>query len=316
MSTPVSYKQVRELSGVFSATFGFIKRNFGTLYGSIYLFAGPFLLISSTISTVALKSFNALYAFRTYDSFSTSGMAFIFVVMALVMLIGGSVYQVIINKNIIDNENLPPGEKLSIRLIMSDFFKTYWPVLGNLLLFGLASLFILVFLGFLIAGIFTLFFGISTFFGVILIILFMGALFIFIPILCYVPMAATFVCQRDKINIFSAISKVFSYMKQNFWNTWAVSFLALITYTMLAGIVQLPVLIMNLIETFTRVKSNNGYTMAAQSPSDTVVILTVICSLLTFGVACIYHLMCIYQYGSLEEKREGTSVLEKISNIE
>jgi len=174
----------------------------------------------------------------------------------------------------------------------------------------------LVFLGFLIAGIFTLFFGISTFFGVILIILFMGALFIFIPILCYVPMAAIFVCQRDKINIFSAIAKVFSYMKQNFWNTWAVSFLALITYTMLAGIVQLPVLIMNLIETFTRVRSNNGYTMAAQSPSDTVVILTVICSLLTFGVACIYHLMCIYQYGSLEEKREGTSVLEKISNIE
>lgn len=316
MKDDLSFKKVRDLSGIFSVTFKFLKTNFKAFYGSIFLVAGPFLLIYSTVLIVALGLGNSYINFRNFRSIDIGEILGIYGTMTALMLIGLSIYHVIVNKNIIEQQNVLPDEKLTVRKVMSNFFASYWPVLGNMLLFALVSLLILVFIGFLFAGIFYLFFNIGNIFGVLMMLMLMGALFVFMPVLSYIPVAAFFVCQRDGLGIFTAISKVFKYMKGNFWNTWIVSFIALLTNSILSAIIRLPAMIMNFIDTLTRSSTLDNYTMISSSPSTATTIVTIISTLLSFGVLCIYHLMCIYHYGNLEESKEGSAMLDKINAID
>jgi hypothetical protein len=310
MEQHISFRKVRDLSGVFSATFAFIKQNFKAVFISLLLFAGPFILIYSTIASVAFGSIFNFSQIKTINPGLFVNFFVAYVLAVVIMLIGISVYNVILMKSVIDNEN--KEERLTIKSILNGFFDQYWRSFGNLLLLTITTIVFLILLAFFMIAVFTLFFGASTLLGIFLTILLFCASIIYLPILSYIPLAALFVCQRDKIGIFQAIAKVMRYLKSNFWNTWVVSFIAMLTYSSMSMIAQLPVIIVTIINTFSKV---GHYSAGEESVSLTLVILTGACSLLSFGVMSIYYLMCIYQFGSLEEKQEGLKVLEKINTI-
>jgi hypothetical protein len=44
--------------------------------------------------------------------------------------------------------------------------------------------------------------------------------------------------------------------------------------------------------------------------------VTAISSLLSYGVMVVYHLIAIYQFTHLEEKKEGKSIIDRINQIQ
>jgi hypothetical protein len=229
---------------------------------------------------------------------------------------------VVLNKNIIENETLQSNEKLTIGHSMKNLWTDFTRILGNSFLLGITIIGSLVVLVVIFGGIISVIGegggGGAIGLAVILVIILLFAMLIFGPILSFVPIAAMFVCQRDHIGIFPAIGKVFRFMKDNFWITWAVSFVGILTYSFLSWFAQVPVFIMTLISTFSRIKDieSSGVEGFDTSTSMTFIIVSTICTLLTYGITVIYHLIVIYQYTNLEEKKEGQSILEKINQIQ
>ena len=316
-------KKVRDLGGIFGATFGFIKRNFKTLFGSLLFFAGPFLLIAAVISANMFGSslgFNRLFK----GSMSSFYGEFIisYLIILLVTFIGLTVYNVILNKNLIENEKLNDGEKLTIQQTTINFFPDFWRVFGNTLLLILVGIVFIAVIALIFGGLFALAGGDgSNSAGVIvLLVIFFLCFFvlaiIFGPIISFIPMAAIFVCQRDGIAIFAAIKKVFYYMKGNFWNTWVVMVVGFLTYMVMGAIVQIPMFIVAIITAFSRIKVNNGSGMTEEGTSIVLVAVISICTLLSHGVRVVLNLMVLYQYNHLEEKKEGLSIIDKINQIQ
>jgi len=319
----IYYRKVRNLGDVFGATFGFIKQNFKTFFGSLILVAGTFLVASVTISSTMFGSMFGANFFKKGLSFITGDLIFTYFISMFLLVIGIVIYGTILNKNLIENEKLMPDQKLTLKIVLANFFSDFWRMLGNVFLFIVVSTVAIVAIGFIFAGVGSLFSGMSSlgtgasiFFVIILFLIILALSVIFVPILSYIPIAALFVCQRNRINIFAAIRKVFFYMKGNFWSTWLVSFIALLCYSIMGGIAQIPVFIVTLITTFSRVKSTVGYGVAEESTPVLLIIVTAICSLLSYCVMSIYYLMSIYQYTNLEEKKEGTSIIDKINQIQ
>ncbi len=317
----IYYKKVRDLGAIFSASFGFIKQNFKTLYGSLLFFAGPFLLVAACVSGYMLGSnlgINKLFK-GGFASFYADNLVAYFISI-LLMFIGLNVYNVILNKNLIENEKLQNGEPLTITHIIQNFFFDFWRVMGSTLLLFFLLIISVIVIALVFGGLFALIGTgagntgaiIATILGVIILLIFF---LIFGPVLGFIPMAAIFVCQRDNISIFAAIRKVMFYMKGNFWNTWLVSFVGILTYTIMASIVQIPLMIITLMTTFSRMKVLGGNALAEDSNSILLIAVTAISSLLSHGVLVIYHLIVVYQYSNLEEKKEGVAIIDKINQI-
>jgi hypothetical protein len=319
----IYYKKVRDLGGIFSATFGFIKQNFKTLYGSLLFFAGPFLLVSACISGYLLGNNLALSNIFKGGANSFYLDHFIgYLTSMIFVFVGITVYNVILNKNLIENEKLQTQEPLTIHHTIQNFFGDFWRVLGNTLLLVVLMIISIVVIALVFGGLFALSGGAGSgnagtvIMIVLAVILFFVFFLIFGPVLAFVPMAAIFVCQRDNLPIFAAIKKVLYYMKGNFWTTWMISFVGLMAYSLMAMIVQIPVYIISFITAFSKLKNVDGYTMQDNSTSILIVAVTAICSLLSYGVLVVYHLIINYHYTSLEEKKEGQSIMDKINQIQ
>jgi hypothetical protein len=318
----IYYRKVRNLGEVFGATFGFIKRNFKTFFGSLMLLAGPFLLVGAATSSVMLGSSLGLTKIASRGFGNLLNELLIPYLLSLIFIfIGFVVYTVVLNKNLIQNEKLQLHEPLTVKQIISNFFGDFWRILGNTLLFLIVIIVTVILFALIFTGIGSLFTGMGGGGGavlgiVFLVLIILALVLIFVPMMAYLPVAAYFVCQRDRINIFAAFRKVFYYLRGNFWMTWLVSFIALICYSVMAGIAQIPVFIITIITSFSRIKSTVGYGTGEESTPILLVVITVICSLLSYAVLSIFHLMSIYQYTNLEEKKEGSSIIEKINTID
>ncbi len=318
----IYYKKVRDLGGIFSATFGFIKQNFKPLYGSLLFFAGPFLLVAAAISA------NAFGAGLSMGRIFKGGLGSLYaeflvpyLITICVLFVGITIYNVILNKNIIESEKLQSQEPLTINHSINNFFSDFWRVLTNTLLLIFIFIIFFIILALIFGAIYALAGGGA---GnntavIVLMVLFVILLFAFMlifgPIISFVLIAAIFVCQKDRIPIFAAIKKVFYYLKGNFWNTWVVIMVGFLTYFIMTFVVQIPMLILTLITTFSRLKVSGGYNFEDQNTSLIMVIVVSICSLLSYGVRVIFNLIVTYQYTSLEEKKEGISIIEKINQI-
>lgn len=312
MEAKITYRQARDISAVFSAAFGFGKQNFRAFFGSLFLLAGPLILAGTLLSSYLLRS-DFLATLKYNDSFKYMSMLVNWSVILLAVSVGISIYNVALNRSLIVNENLPAEEKLSLSHIRHGFMHDYWHVLLNFILFFLSMLVFIVILVFVMMGVFSFLNGwgpLTATFAVLLTLVFFIVL---VPVLAYMPVAAFFVCQRDRIHIFAATGKVFFYMRHNFWRTWALSTLALIAYSLMATIAQVPLFILGFISAMSRSGAS------AQDGTNTVsillVIATAICTLLSYGVMAFYYLMSIFHFTSLEEKKEGTAVLDRINQV-
>lgn len=317
----IYYKKVRDLGAIFGATFGYIKKNFKPLYGSLLFFAGPVLMIAAALSTFMMgSSLGMANLFKGGYSSFYGNFILSYITAMMIMFIGITVYNVIINRNLIENEKLNQDEALTVKHSTINFWPDFWKLLGNSLLLVLISILTFAVFGFAFAGIIALSSNGNDSAAIILTVISVILIFVFLlicgPVLAFVPLAAIFVSQRDELNIFPSIKKVLYYMKGNFWNTWIVSLVGLLTYSVLGAIVQIPTMIVTMFTTFSRYNTTVGYGIDDPSTPIMLVVVTAISSLISYGVMVIYHLIAVYQFTSLEEKKEGVSILEKINQIQ
>ncbi len=317
----ISYRKVRDLGGIFSAAFGFIKQNFKPFFGSILFLAGPFIIVGAAVSAYMVgSSASVARMLRNLDEFYGNIIVSYFFSM-IFYFIGITIYNVVINKNILTNEKLEPGESLTLNHSMSNFFSDFWRMLGNMLLLTLFLIIGFVVIALVFGGLIALSgaggggSGGAIAITVIMVLVVFFGLLLFGPVLSYIPLAALFVCQRDRINIGAALRKVFYYLKGNFWMTWIVSMVALICYMVMGFFVQIPVFIISAASTFSRLKSAEAYADDGSTPLIMVIVI-IISSLLSYCVMSVYYLMTVYQYTNLEEKKEGSAIIEKINQIQ
>lgn len=321
MEQRIRYRKVREFGPIFSASFGFIKQNFRSLYGSIFLIAGPFLLIGSTVAGVSFTSFfNESLGSRYQGGNSImSELIIAYLTSVLVFFIGYSVFLVVLNKAIIEGEKTEDGLRTKFKSISSGLFMSYAWMLGQLLLLGLVLLVAVIFLSLFFGGFFSVLgpmFNDSFFIGMLVIFLTLGFYFVLLPVLTYVAISAMFVCQRDNINIFASIGKTVRYMKDNFWNTWLVGFVSFILYFVLSMLTFLPFYVAWIASFFSRMRNLTQDGQQEGSSSLYLILFMAAIALLgTFSVS-IHYIINVFQFGNLEERREGSSVLEKINSFE
>ena len=208
----IYYRKVRDLGGIFTATFAFIKQNFRPFFGGLLFLAGPFIIVASAISAYMMgSSMTFTKMVRNLESFYGK-LLFSYLFSMIFVFIGITIYNVILNKNLIENEKLKDGEPLTINHAITGFFSDFWRVLGNTIILVLVSIVVIAVIALAFGGVFALTGGGSSNGGaialvVLMVILLLIALLIFGPVLSFVPLAALFVCQRDRIGIFSAIKK-------------------------------------------------------------------------------------------------------------
>lgn len=321
MEQRIRYRKVREFGPVFSAAFGFLKQNFGSFYGSIFLIAGPFLLIGSTVAGVFITSLinenitsRFLYGRSLANDFLTAYFSSL-----IVFFIGYSVFIVVLNKNVIEGEKTEDGQRTRLGAVTSGLFMSYAWVLGQMILLTIVLVIVSFFLALFLGGFFAVLgplLGGGFLIGMLVIFFTLAFYFILLPILSYIGISSVFVCQRDNLNIFSSIGKTLRYMKGNFWNTWLVGFVAFILYAVLLFLTILPFYFGLILSFFSRMKdmAMNGETEGVSSLY--LVLFTSLVVLLgTFSVS-VYYLLNIFHFGNLEERKEGSSMLDKINTIE
>jgi len=319
----IHYRKVRDLGAIFSAAFGFIKQNFKPFFGSILFLAGPFIIVGSAVSAYMIGSSTTITRMlQNMDSFY-GNLIISYLFSMIFYFIGITVYNVVLNKNIMANEKLEPHESLTINHALSGFFNDFWRMLGNMLLLTLFLVIAVIVIALVFGGIFALIgagggssSGGAIAMAVIMVLLFFAGMLLFGPVLSYIPLAALFICQRDRVGIFEALRKVFYYLKGNFWPTWVVSFVALICYMVMGFVVQIPVFIISMVSTFSRIKSVAGYGEQDESTPLLMVVVIIISSLLSYCVMSVYYLMTIYQFTNLEERKEGSGIIDKINQIQ
>ncbi len=319
MRAKVYVRKARDFGEVFGDTISYMRQNFKSLFGSILLLVSPFFLLAMVLSTFMLKNM-----FANISSAATNIMGFYasmagtMILMMLLSLLGYAAYITVLNEHMQLNDSLPENEKPQIKDILKNFFPQFLRGIGTIVVLVVLSLVLILVFG-LVIGLMALLIKISAVLGILLFILmYIFFLLIVMPIMMYLYTAILFTSQRHHINAFEAIGKVFRNFKGNFWITWSLSFLGgLITY-ILSFIAFLPSYIVFIISFFTRMGNNLGDLQNSQAGFDVPIYVIVLFSISGLLIACvyaIYFIMMNLQCASLEEKREGLSILEKIESI-
>jgi len=313
----IRYRKARDFGQIFAATFGYIKQNFKSFFGSIILFTVPFVALIAILG-INIVSRAAAGGADWFNSWSViESMALIFFLIFIFVLLVQTVYVTVINEHLIINEQLEENEKVKTSDIGKNFFNSFWRVLGNAILLGILSVIALIIYS-IFNSMITMAFGTMGAGGIIFAALFQLLTSLLIsPILAYVSIATLFAVQKEKVGVITALGYVFRYLKGNFWATWGVSFVGYMMTYICSIIVAIPMIIFAILAIVSRV----NYTGEASSElgMGTIIagaIIFVITVALFMCVYALYFLICSFQYTSLEEKKEGVSIIEKINQIQ
>jgi len=313
----IYFKKARNFGEVFSASFGYIKQNFKSFYGSIILFTVPFVALMTLIAAYLVSNATSGISLARLggSEFIESIFLVIFILFIFLMIIQ-TVYVTVINEHLVINEQLPNDEFVKTNQIGKRFFGSFWRVLGNGLLLGILG-FVFLLLYALINSLITAAFASTGVGGAIFAALLqMATSFLLSPIVGYIFISSIFVVQRDKVGLITALRKVFHYLRGNFWTTWSVSFTGYLLTYICSGLASIPAIIFVVLAAVSKVK----YTMESSEVSNATIITGAIIFMLTIAlimcVYSIYFLMCNFQYTSLEEKKEGSAIIDKINQIQ
>ncbi len=315
MTKKIRFNEYRDFGQVFGNTFGYLKQNFKSFFGTILVLAGPFFLLSNIASSFLLKySFGSMTAVKSPVELLSEMIAPLSISIFL-SLIGFSVYTTIVNEHTILNDELPDNEHPNLSMISSRFFGSYWRNLGNMfmILIALFAAYIIVGGFFVITAIGTASVGVLGIFFIFILMIFI--LFFVLPIVFYLITAIIYTGQVHKLGFFSASRKVIKYLRGNFWRTWLLSFCGGIVCYMLMMVAYIPIMVMMMMSTFSRLNLDPNTNSFEQDTPVLLIIITTIVGLLIIGIYSIYMVMMNMQCAANEEKHEGKNILQKIEQL-
>ncbi len=308
----IEFRKEREFGSVLGDSLKFLKQNFKSFFTSILLIVGPFLLLMGltyaymqmTVTKNVLSNPGNPLGIFTTDYFLSIAVTMFCSLLANVLL-----SSVVYNFMLIYNEK-PVGEKIMV----SEVSKRLWSNIGFLMISFLTFIFvfaailsIIVLMGIGIVSIL----GIAG--GVLVFLAAFALIAIYSPVIFYVIPASFYVVIRDHEFIFAAVGKVRNYLSGNFWWTWLIMIVTILSLGVLQFLFNLPASALTMIDMFSRANitdSGNG--------GDHSFLLTIFYTLgifLTYCTSSISHVISAFNFMSHEEKHEGKGMLSRIDEI-
>lgn len=309
-SQKINFNQERDFGRVFGDTLKFIKQNFKSFFGNMMLIAGPFLLISGLAMGYMQSQSMAVNYLRPGGGPDLGAIYTALAVGIFAALVGQAVLISFVYEYMMLYYSKPYGEKITLSEIGQRVLRSFGRVLGATLL--------LIVVAIPIAIVIVLsMFGIGSALGVagaiIMVLLFLLGMLLLFPVVMYFFPAGYFVVVRDRINIFSALGKVRRYLKGNYWWTWLIMFLAVITLYIIQLVFTLPATIVAMASTFSRFGSMD---MEPSGPSLTLIILYTFAMFFSYISSSFMLVLCAFNFLGHEEKHEGTGLMSRIEEIQ
>jgi len=298
----INFKQPLDFSETFNLSVKFIRQNFFHLIKCLLLIAGPFILMTAIANGYYQKSVFSSEYLRSGDIstlFVQISILLITTVLASLTLIGVTYeyFMLYVEKGLDGFDVNDVG-----RALLRDMGNIAWTFF-SLFFFMLVFFGIIVLLGVGLGKI-------SPILLVIMIILMFFGFLIIMPPMMFVFTATYLVRLKEKNGFFDSVSRVFSVMKGNFWWTWLIMFCVYLAVALIQMVFLIPQTIMSMVVAFSAVQGER---------SDGVSIAFLIISAAgTFFSTLMYFIFLIFSsvhYYSLEEKKEGKGLMERIGEI-
>lgn len=309
----IEFRKERDFGSTLGDSLKFIKQNFKSFFASIILIVGPFILVmgvgyaymqASMMNMMYSKPSNPLAIFNS-SYFLSIGIMMFCGVLANILLSG-----VVYNYMIIYNE-----KSIDEKITVSEVGKRVWSNIGRLTIASIVFIFTLILVltvAVLIGVGFVSMLGAVA--GVLLALLLIFGMIIYTPVLAYFIPAAFFVVVRDGDSIFSSMGKVRKYLSGNFWWTWLIMTVAIISLGILQMLFNLPASIVSMMSTFSRISSLENVQPDASNNMLLLVFYT-LGMFLTYCTSSISHLISAFNFMSHEEQHEGKGLMSRIDEI-
>lgn len=306
----IEFRKEREFTGVLGDSIKFLKQNFKPLFLSVILIIGPVVLLSGL-------AYSFLQTSMLSNTFTNPGSMFgqaYFVtigVVYLLMLVNSVLLNSVVFNYMCLYQEKEAGEKITVSEVGARVWSNIGRVLGSMALLIMLLVAVAIVVGLIGVG-----FASMGAVGIVLLILaiIFGGL-IYGPVLSYYLSAGFFVVVRDKMMIMGAFGKVRNYMYGNFWWTWLILVVAMISLSILQVVFNLPATILTMTETFTRMRHITDGSGMGEDHSILLIIFYTLGRFLTTCSFVILHLICAFNFLSHEEKHEGQGMLGRIEEI-
>lgn len=306
----IEFRKEREFTAVLGDSIKFLKQNFKPLFLSVILIIGPVVLLSGL-------AYSFLQTSMLSNTFTNPGSMFgqaYFItigVVYLLMLINSVLLNSVVFNYMCLYQEKEAGEKITVSEVGARVWSNIGRVLGSMGLLIILLVAVAIVVGLIGVG-----FASMGAVGIVLLILavIFGGL-IYGPVLSYYLSAGFFVVVRDKIMIMGAFGKVRNYLYGNFWWTWLILVVAMISLSILQVVFNLPATILTMTETFTRMRHITDGSGMGEDHSILLIIFYTLGRFLTTCSFVILHLVCAFNFLSHEEKHEGKGMLGRIEEI-
>ena len=300
----IAFRQARDAGDVLNITFQFLRQNVVKLGKSLLFFVAPAMALATALSTQLQSSM------IDPDSAIGINLGVLGVVYALSLLASVLAVTVVYGYIILYQDYGPDG--FDLRDVWHVTLVRFFRILGTMLF-----LMFLVFVGYIALAIpMVLLIAAGTAFGgvgtvgailvsVLLVFAFLGLIAYFAVILSLIfPMR-----MREPIGVWAATGRCFKLVKNNWWATFAVLFVAFLVYLVLSIAVGLPYYMLYF--------SGGFMTLEGGGPPVTglLVALSVVASV---GGALLYSVpltATAFQYFSLVERKERTGLMGRIDAV-
>jgi hypothetical protein len=299
----INFREVRDFSQVYSASFVFLRQNFKLFFGCLLFIAGPFILLSSASAAFyTASSISDLGSFASSNPFARFGISY-FVYLFTTALASIAMIGTVYSFMLVYQEKGPGNFTVSdVARFLSR--KAGWMIGAFLTAFFILFIIIIVIVGIVI--------GVGTAVpvaGVLLGLALIVGMLILVPPLLWQISAMYLAGLSEPLGIFEAYGKTRIVMRDNFWWTWLLLFVSLLMVGFMQGIFAIPQVVYQLALTYSAVSSGDF------NVSIPFIIVSLICTFLSTLVGSLLPLINGFHYFSLTEKHDGKGLMDRISEI-
>lgn len=300
----IEFNVERDFSDTFGTSFTFLRQNFKKLFLSLLYLAGPFLLIAALLNSIYSQTAFDMESMIQGAANTPFGIFTPMYFLSLLFTLAGSLVfmGVVFEYMVLYDERGYDGFQVA------DVWKRFKQDIGRVIgaFFGLLLVGILLGIGIAIIVFIFSFLGAGG--GIIIgLLAFVGVLIFGLPI-GFIFTVVYLIVIKERIGFWQALRKARFVLKNNFWITWVIMFLAYLIIAILAIIVSLPLSISTGVSVF------NGFTTGGDF-SILLVILTIISVFGENMIRSIFLIIAGFHYFSLNEQKEGIGLLNQIDEI-
>jgi hypothetical protein len=314
----IELRKVRDFGALFNDGIAFLRVNFKSFFGTLIYLAGPFIIFTGLISgymqslqhTLMMNNLFSGWKFGSgFGLLSANfiGTLSIFILISLLTTLVTTACICLYFKEYdkADSGNLP----LSRAIISPQLAPASWRLFYNTLLFGV----LMSIAGLIVVGVFAAMFMVPVLNIIAGIALVLGLL-IGMPVFIQIVYSAFYLVVRDEILITEAFVKSVRYVKGNFWWTWLLIIAVGISVATVASIFNLPLTIVTLTQTFTRLAEPGSTDTGSTLVYVIFGAISMIGQLLV--ISPVFYTFCILNYHNQEERHEGTGLLSRIDELD